>query len=85
MRHAITLLPLAIAHARAGKLDASLAVAKKALPLLNILNAPIINQQFIEFVQSDLLRLFPNDARTFITANQHQFPQITTTAGATNG
>lgn len=85
MRHAVTLLPLAIAHARAGKLDASLAVAKKALPLLNILNAPILNQQFIEFVQSDLLRLFPNDARTFITANQHQFPQITITAGATNG
>ena len=81
MRQAVTLIPLAIAHARIGERDASLTIAKRAVPLISTLKAPLLNRQFVEYIRGDLLRLFPNDARTFIADIRHQLPQITAVVG----
>jgi tetratricopeptide (TPR) repeat protein len=78
LRRTITLVPLAVAYARAGEKEQSLRVAKQALPVVRLLNAPMINYMFKGYIQKDLRRLFVNDTQvlTFITEAQHLLPAL---------
>jgi len=75
VRQTITLLPLAIAYARQREMDASLFVAEQAVPMLVAINAPMTTRHFSEYVQEDLLRIFPNEqrVRNFVAAAKNEF------------
>lgn len=76
LRHAVTFIPLAIAYARKREQEASLAVAKKAIPVLGAMKSPIMNKQFATYVQEDLLNAYPGDThiRAFISETQQLLP-----------
>ncbi len=78
LRSAGILLLLAIAYARANERDASLSVAKKLVPVISTMDAPMINGYFIEYVRQDLLGTFPKDQEvlTFVKETKHQLPQF---------
>lgn len=78
MRYTITAMPLAVAYARLGERDTSLAVAKKATTLIRDFDAPIMNRQFVRYVQQDLLKQFPHDTsvNTFLLEVRDQLPHI---------
>jgi tetratricopeptide (TPR) repeat protein len=77
LRHAITLVPLAVAYARLRERDKSLEVAEKAVPVLVAMNATLMHKQFSAYVQHDLLHAFPNDSKVqrFIADAQQRLPQ----------
>jgi tetratricopeptide (TPR) repeat protein/transcriptional regulator with XRE-family HTH domain len=83
MRYAVTALPLAAAYAKVGERDASLTVAKKAISLISTLNAPIVNRQLADYIQHDLLELFPGDSsvHTFVGDLRHRFPHLVPMVG----
>jgi tetratricopeptide (TPR) repeat protein len=72
LRRTITLVPLAVAYARAGEKEQSLRIAEQSIPLVGLLNAPMTNQMFARYVRQDLQHLFANDTQvfTFITETQ---------------
>jgi hypothetical protein len=78
MRQAVTLVALATARAREHNLDTSLATAKKVIPLLGVLNSPLLNKQFGEYIQKDLLPISPFDSRIhkFVTDTKKHVPQV---------
>ena len=78
LRRAITVIPLAVAYTRIQEREASLAVAKKAMPVVSAMNAPAINKQFGEYINHDLLGSFPHDSRirAFVTDVRSLFPQL---------
>ncbi|MGI9057183.1 MAG: hypothetical protein ACR2H5_01240 [Ktedonobacteraceae bacterium] len=78
LRHAVTFIPLAIAYARKREQEASLAVAKKAVPVLAAMKSPIMNKQFATYVHEDLLNAYPGDThvRAFVTEAQQLLPQV---------
>ncbi len=78
VRRAGILIPLAIVHARMGERDLSVQIAQQAMPVLVAMNAPMSNKHFADYLQQDLLGLFPRDEQiyTFVTETQHRLPQI---------
>jgi hypothetical protein len=83
VRRAGILTPLAIAHARMGERELSLQIARQAVPVLVALNAPMSNKHFADYLQQDLLGVFPRDEQihTFVSETQHQLPQIAALIG----
>ncbi len=73
-RLVITLIPLVVAYANMKERDTSLAVAEKAIPLINTINAPNINKQFVEYTTYALSEAFPGDSKVheFVATMQHQ-------------
>ena len=78
VRHAITLIPLAVAYARRRERDASIAVAGKAMPVIEAMHAPVINRLFVNYINRDLLELFPRDTKVqaFVNDIYHRLPHL---------
>ncbi len=73
IRHLLTLIPLAEAHARAGERDASLTTAEKIIMRLGETNASMFTLRFEEYYQV-LCTTFPGDQRVrrFVAQAQRQ-------------
>jgi hypothetical protein len=56
-------MPLVMAYANIGERNLSLATAEQALLLLQAMDAPGMNQQFVEYTTCALTSAFPHDAR----------------------
>jgi tetratricopeptide (TPR) repeat protein len=71
-------VPLAMAYARIGERDESLKVARKALPVIRTMNAPMSNKHFAEYIQKDLLALSSNDKtiQAFVQDVKRQLPHV---------
>jgi tetratricopeptide (TPR) repeat protein len=75
------LVPLAMAYARIGERDASLDAAKKAIPVLSTMSAPMSNKHFAEYIQHDLQPLSSSNDRVileFVQDVRYQLPQVAT-------
>ncbi|MDQ2713754.1 MAG: helix-turn-helix transcriptional regulator [Chloroflexota bacterium] len=72
------LVPLAIAYARIGERDESLKVARKAMPGVRIMDAPMSNKHFAEYIQKDLLATSSSDkcVQMFMQDVKHQLPHV---------
>jgi len=81
LRHATTLMPLALAYARRLERDASLAIAEKAIPVINAINSPSLSKQFIGYMQKEFIGSFPGDPHihTFVTDTEHRLLPIKAT------
>ena len=77
LRRAMTATGLAMACARMGERDSSLAIAKNLIPLITTTNAPMTNRWFAEYLQQDLLGMFPADSEIqgFVVDSCRQLPQ----------
>jgi len=82
LRHATTLMPLALAYARRQERDASLAIAEKAIPAISALNAPSLSKQFVEYMQKEFIGAFPGDPHihTFVAETQNRLLPAKATA-----
>ncbi len=84
LRHATTLMPLALAYARRQERDASLTIAEKAIPVVSALNAPSLSKQFVAYMQKEFISSFPGDPHihTFVAETEHRLlPTKATAAG----
>ncbi len=81
LRRAMTALGLTKAYARIKERDKSLEIAQNLAPMIQTINAKMTNRWFAEYLQHDLLDLFPTDAhvRTFVSNTYQQLPQLRTT------
>jgi len=82
LRHATTLMPLALAYAGKQERDASLVMAEKAIPVISAINSPSMNRQFVAYLQQELLGAFPGDPHihTFVTDAQQRLLPAKATA-----
>jgi hypothetical protein len=74
-------MPLVMAYANIGERNLSFSVAEQTLPLLQVINAPDLNRQFVQYTTCALSSAFQHDTsiRTFLADMQHQLlPQHTT-------
>lgn len=78
VRRTMTAIGLAMAYARMNERDNSLAVAKKLMPWLKTINAPMTIRWFIEYLQQDLLGMFPTEREvyTFVADTYRELPQL---------
>ena len=78
VRRTMTATGLAMAYARMKERDISLTVAKKLMPMLKTINAPMTGRWFTEYLQQDLLGMFPTerDVYTFVTDTYRELPQL---------
>lgn len=63
LRRALLLIPMVVAYACQRERDASLMLAEQTLSTIRILDAPIINRQFMVAVNQALVGAFPGDAQ----------------------
>src|SRR6266702_7166403 len=82
LRHATTLMPLALAYARRQKRDASLAIAEKAIPVIKTINSPSLSKQFIGYMQKEFIGSFPDDPHihTFVADTEQRLLPAKATA-----
>lgn len=78
LRSAGILIPLAMAYARANERDASIRVAKRLIPVISTMDAPMLNGYFVEYVKQDLQGTFPQDQEVlaFVKDAKHQLPMF---------
>lgn len=78
LRRAMTALGLTKAYARLKEKEKSLEVAENLTSMIQTINAQLTNRWFTEYLQHDLLALFPTDlhVRTFISNTYQQHPQL---------
>ena len=78
LRRTMTALGATKAYARMRERDKSLEVAENLIPMIRTINAKLINRWFSEYIQQDLLRIFPTDrgVRTFVTHTYQELPQL---------
>ena len=76
LRRAMNSIGLAKAYAHLGERDASLTIAKESTIFTSILDATLINRWFTEYIQQDLLGLFPKDptVRDFLVDVRTRLP-----------
>lgn len=74
LRYLSTSLSLARAFACLKELDETLAIAYKILPVITSIQAALLKQKFLHYLQSDLLGNFPDDKRcqTLLTQARQQ-------------
>jgi DNA-binding SARP family transcriptional activator len=73
LRRTMTAMGLAMAYARLRERDCSLAIAKDLAIQVKTLDAQMTNQWFSDYLQQDLLEIFPTDKQVQIfVANTHQ-------------
>ncbi len=79
LRRAMTATGLAMAYARMGERDSSLTIAGDLVPLIRTINAQMTNRWFTEYLQQDLLGIFPSDreVQSFVADTRRQLPQQT--------
>lgn len=79
LRRAMTTTGLAMAYARIGEREHSLSVAKDLTQPIKSIDAPMTNRWFTEYLQRDLLGIFPTDreVRRFVMDTHRQLPQQT--------
>ncbi len=79
LRRAMTATGLAMAYARMGERDSSLTIAGDLVPLIRTINAQMTNRWFTEYLQQDLLGIFPSDreVQSFVANTRRQLPQQT--------
>jgi tetratricopeptide (TPR) repeat protein len=79
LRRAMTATGLAMAYARLGERDSSLTVAKDLALPIKVIDAQMTNRWFTEYLQQDLLGIFPTDGevQSFVAATRQQLPQQT--------
>lgn len=79
LRRTMTATGLAMAYARMGERERSLSVAKDLTCPVKSIDAPMTNRWFTEYLQRDLLGVFPTDreVRRFVTDTHQQLPQQT--------
>lgn len=71
------LVPLAMAYARAGEQNKSLEVARKAIPVISAVNAPMTNKHFTEYIRYDLSPIAQDsNISMFVKDVRNQFPQL---------
>ncbi len=77
-RRAATIIGLSMAYARMKERDQSLAVAENLMPMIQTANARMTDRWFTEYLQRDLLGVFPMDdyVRTFVTDSYRRRPQL---------
>ncbi len=61
LRYLSTAVPLVITLTRMKKLEEALALARQVLPVIQIVQSAKLTQQFIHYLQEELLIHFPND------------------------
>jgi hypothetical protein len=73
----MTATGLAMAYARLGDRESSLALARDLVPLMHTTNAPMTNRWFTDYLRRDLLGRFPadNEIRGFVDEVCRQLPQ----------
>jgi len=76
LRRAMTATGLAMAYARMGERDSSLTIAGDLVPLIRTINAQMTNRWFTEYLQQDLLGIFPSDreVQRFVADTRRQLP-----------
>src|ERR1700686_3033544 len=74
LRHATTLMPLTLAYARKQDREASLTIAKQAIPVMNAINSPSLSRQFVEYIRQEFIGSFPGDTHieTFVADTQQR-------------
>ncbi len=79
LRRVITATGLAMAYARMGEQDSSLTIARDLVPLIRITNSQMTNRWFSNYLQQDLLGIFPTDreVQRFVADTNQQLPQLT--------
>ncbi|HLI09359.1 MAG TPA: hypothetical protein VKV40_22545 [Ktedonobacteraceae bacterium] len=78
VRRTSILIPLAMAYARMRERGVSLQVARQATPIIASMNAPMVNNQFVEYLRGDLLEQYPHDSEvlTFVAEAERQLSQV---------
>jgi tetratricopeptide (TPR) repeat protein len=82
LRHITAFMPLVMAYANTGERNLSISTAEQALPLLQIIGAPDLNRQFVQYTTYALSNAFPHDThiRAFLVDIRHQLlPEYTPT------
>ena len=77
LRRAMTATGLAMAYARMGERDESIASAQELVPLIQTTNTPLTNRWFTQYLHQDLLGRFSTDekVRAFVASTSRQLPQ----------
>ncbi|MGH2496939.1 MAG: AfsR/SARP family transcriptional regulator [Ktedonobacteraceae bacterium] len=77
LRRAMTAMGLAMAYARLRERDCSLAIAKDLALQIKTLDAQMTNQWFSDYLQQDLLKIFPTDkqVQNFVADTRQQLLQ----------
>ena len=77
LRRAMSATGLAMAYARIGERNATLTVAKDLISPIKLIDAPMTNRWFTEYLRQDLLGVFPTDreVQAFVTDTYQQLPQ----------
>lgn len=78
LRRAMTATGLTKAYAQMRERDKSLEVAENLVPLIQVINASMTNHWFTEYLQQDLLAIFPTDVRVheFVTSAYQKLPHL---------
>ena len=63
LRYAATSIPLAKALTRTGKVEQAITIARKTLPILTSAHARLLTGQFLNYLNDDLLTMFPHDTQ----------------------
>lgn len=79
LRRVMTATGLAMAYARMGERDCSLALARDVVPMIHSTNAQMTNRWFTAYLQQDLLGIFPTDTevQSFVADTWQRLPQQT--------
>ena len=79
LRRAMTALGLTKSYSRIRERDKSLEIAENLVPMIQAINSKMTNRWFAEYLQQDLLYMFPTDknVRAFVTRVYQKLPQLT--------
>ncbi len=78
LRRAMTALGVTKVYARMRERDKSFEIAENLVPMVQTINSKMTNRWFAEYLEQDLLDIFPTDrdVRTFITHVYQKLPQL---------
>ncbi len=79
LRRVVTTLGVTKAYARIRAREKSLEIAEQLVPMIQSINSRMTNRWFAEYLQCDLLDIFPTDkdVQTFVTRTYEMLPQLT--------
>ena len=78
LRRTMTAIGLTKVYACMGERDRSVEVAETLVPMMRQVNARMTDRWFTEYIQHDLLRVFPTDVRVqeFVTETYKRLPHL---------
>ncbi len=78
LRRAITALGLTKSYAHMREREKSLEIAENLVPMVQTINSKMTNRWFAEYLQQDLLGIFPTDkdVQTFVAYAYQKLPQL---------